>query len=84
MTRVHGTVAVMLWLVLVSTNAAAQDLDPRAYARVPVGMTFTIEGLSSRPGQVPPAPAGEGEKSHMGLFGGVRRTNTRDFSVTKL
>jgi Putative MetA-pathway of phenol degradation len=40
------------WLLLVATSAVAQDLDPRAYAKVPVGFTVAIAGLSFSSGGV--------------------------------
>jgi len=44
--------AIVLSLLLVAAPAAAQDLDPRAYARVPVDATFLISGLSLSHGGV--------------------------------
>ena len=41
-----------LCLLLFMTAAPAQDLDPRAYARVPVDMTFTVAGFSYSHGGV--------------------------------
>jgi hypothetical protein len=51
-TRSHGLVAGVLWLLLLSAPAGAQDLDPRAYAKVPVGFTAVIEGFSFSTGGV--------------------------------
>ena len=42
----------VLWLVLVATSAGAQDLDPRAYAKVPVGFTLATAGVSVSSGGV--------------------------------
>jgi hypothetical protein len=44
--------AIVLSLLLVAAPAAAQDLDPRAYARVPVDATFLISGFSLSHGGV--------------------------------
>ena len=41
-----------LCFALVSTLASAQDLDPRAYAKVPTGLTIAIAGLSFSDGGV--------------------------------
>ena len=42
----------VLGLLLLGTSAAAQDLDPRAYAKVPIGATFAIAGFSFTDGAV--------------------------------
>ena len=42
----------MLWLLLGATSAAAQDLDPRAYAQVPTGLTVAIARASASSGGV--------------------------------
>ena len=47
-----GLATGVLWLLLVTTSAAAQDLDPRAYAKVPVGFTLAIAGVSFSSGGV--------------------------------
>jgi len=44
--------ACFIWLLLFGAAASAQDLDPRAYARVPVGATFAIAGFSFSHGSV--------------------------------
>jgi hypothetical protein len=44
--------AIVLSLLLVAAPAAAQDLDPRAYARVPVNGTFLVSGFSLSHGGV--------------------------------
>lgn len=36
---------VVLCLMLLATSVSAQDLDPRAYARIPVDMTFVVLGF---------------------------------------
>jgi hypothetical protein len=51
--------AVALGLLLLSPGASAQDLDPRAYARVPINATFLVTGLVVSDGAVvtdPTAP----------------------------
>jgi hypothetical protein len=47
-----GLAAGVLWMLLVATSAVAQDLDPRAYAKVPVGFTLAIAGVSFSSGGV--------------------------------
>jgi hypothetical protein len=42
MMRCSRLVAGAIGLLLGATPAAAQDLDPRAYAKVPVGFTVAI------------------------------------------
>ena len=42
----------ILWLLLVPAAAVAQDLDPRAYAKVPVGLTIAIAGSTFSSGGV--------------------------------
>ena len=42
----------VLWLLLVPAAAVAQDLDPRAYAKVPVGITIAIAGSTFSSGGV--------------------------------
>jgi hypothetical protein len=43
--RCSRLVAGAIGLLLGATPAAAQDLDPRAYAKVPVGFTVAIAGV---------------------------------------
>lgn len=52
MTRSHRLMAGAIWALLVPGSAVAQDLDPRAYAKVPVGFTAVIEGFSYSTGGV--------------------------------
>ena len=52
MTRSTCLIAGVLWGLIFPAPAAAQDLDPRAYARAPVGLTFAIAGLSFSSGGV--------------------------------
>jgi hypothetical protein len=42
----------LLWLLLLAAPLAAQDLDPRAYARVPVNGTFLVWGFAVSHGGV--------------------------------
>ena len=42
----------VVWLLLGATSALAQDLDPRAYANVPVNSTFLVSGLAVSHGGV--------------------------------
>lgn len=51
MTRIFG-LAGMLWLSLIATPSVAQDLDPRAYAKAPIGLTGAIAGASFSSGGV--------------------------------
>ena len=44
--------AGLLWLLLLAAPISAQDLDPRAYARVPVNVTFLVTGVSVSHGGV--------------------------------
>ena len=46
MTRCLCFTTGVIWISLVATSAVAQDLDPRAYARVPTGFTLAIAGVS--------------------------------------
>ncbi len=41
-----------LCLLVLTATAPAQDLDPRAYARVPVDMTFAVAGFSYSDGAI--------------------------------
>ena len=53
----------MIWLSLVATSALAQDLDPRAYAQAPTGLTVAIAGVGFSSGGVltdPTVPAQNG------------------------
>ncbi len=52
MTRGLSLTTGVIWISLVATSAVAQDLDPRAYARVPVGFTVAIAGVSFSSGGV--------------------------------
>jgi hypothetical protein len=45
-------VIAVIGLLLIATPAVAQDLDPRAYAKVPTGFTLVIAGLSESSGGV--------------------------------
>jgi hypothetical protein len=42
----------LLWLLLLAAPLAAQDLDPRAYANVPVNSTFLVAGFGLSHGGV--------------------------------
>jgi hypothetical protein len=49
----------VIWLSLVARSTVAQDLDPRAYAQAPTGLTLAIAGVSFSSGGVltdPTAP----------------------------
>ncbi len=63
----HRSVAVVLWLCL-TASAAAQDLDPRAYARVPVGLTFAIAGFGFSSGGVLTDPTLPVENVHADVY----------------
>ena len=52
MMRCSRFAAGAIGLLLGTSSTAAQDLDPRAYARVPVGFTVAIAGLSLSSGGV--------------------------------
>ena len=79
--------AGVLWLVLVAPSAVAQDLDPRAYAKAPVGFTLAIAGVSVSKGGVltdPTVPVENGRAEvwtpsigvaqSFGLFGRTAQT----------
>jgi hypothetical protein len=55
-TRSDRLVADVFWLLLLAASASGQDLDPRAYAKVPVGFTAAIGGISFSTGGVLTAP----------------------------
>ena len=61
-------VAAVLWLLLVATSAVAQDLDPRAYAKVPVGFTLAIAGVSFSSGGVLTDPTLPVENVHADVW----------------
>ena len=64
MKRSHRLAGGVLCLLLVATSAAAQDLDPRAYAKVPVGLTFAIAGFGFSSGGVLTDPTLPIENAH--------------------
>jgi hypothetical protein len=77
----------VVWLLLVATSAVAQDLDPRAYAKVPVGFTIATAGVSASSGGVLIDPTLPVENAHaevwtpsvgiaqsFGLFGRTAQT----------
>jgi len=77
----------VVWLLLGATSAVAQDLDPRAYAKVPVGFTIATAGLSVSSGGVLTDPTLPVENAHakvwtpsvgiaqsFGLFGRTAQT----------
>ena len=68
MTRSHRLVGGVIWLVLVATSAAAQDLDPRTYAKVPVGFTVAIAGFSVSSGGVLTDPTLPVENVHANVW----------------
>ncbi len=68
MTRSHGLVAGVLWLLLVAMPAVAQDLDPRAYAKVPVGLTVAIAGFGFSSGAVLTDPTLPVENVHSDVW----------------
>ncbi len=51
MQRHLGLETGVLWL-LIATSAGAQDLDPRAYAQAPTGLTIAIAGVGFSSGGV--------------------------------
>ena len=55
-------------LLLVATSAVAQDLDPRAYAKVPVGFTIAIAGVSFSSGGVLTDPTLPVENVHADVW----------------
>jgi len=50
--RYSRSVWSIIFLLLISTNLSAQDLDPRAYARVPVDATVLIAGFNYSYGDI--------------------------------
>jgi hypothetical protein len=77
----------VFWLLLGTTSAVAQDLDPRAYAKVPVGFTIATAGISVSSGGVLTDPTLPVENAHakvwtpsvgiaqsFGLFGRTAQT----------
>jgi len=60
----HRLATGALWLLLSGAAASAQDLDPRAYAKVPVGITLTITGFSFSSGGVVTDPTLPAENVH--------------------
>ena len=67
----------VIWLSLVATSAAAQDLDPRAYAQAPTGLTVAIAGVSFSSGGVLTDPTLPAENVHADVLTpsvGVART----------
>jgi hypothetical protein len=50
--RRRTSIAVALGLLLAAVPAAAQDLDPRAYARAPINSTVAITGFAFSSGSV--------------------------------
>jgi len=46
------SIAIALGMLLAAGPAAAQDLDPRAYAKVPINSTVAITGFSFSSGSV--------------------------------
>ena len=58
----------VFWLTLLSTSAVAQDLDPRAYAKVPVGFTLAIAGFSFSSGGVLTDPTLPVENVHADVW----------------
>jgi hypothetical protein len=66
--QIRHTVAGVLWLILIATPALAQDLDPRAYAKVPVGFTIAIVGVSFSSGGVLTDPTLPVENVHADVW----------------
>jgi hypothetical protein len=54
----------VVWLLLGAASAVAQDLDPRAYAKVPVGFTIATAGISVSSGGVLTDPTLPVENAH--------------------
>ena len=54
----------VVWLLIGATSAVAQDLDPRAYAKVPVGFTIATAGVSVSSGGVLIDPTLPVENAH--------------------
>jgi len=58
----------VVWLLLGATSAVAQDLDPRAYAKVPVGFTIATAGVSVSRGGVLVDPSLPVENAHADVW----------------
>ena len=64
MTRSRVLATGAIWLSLITTSAVAQDLDPRAYAQAPIGLTVAIAGISFSSGGVLTDPTVPAEHVH--------------------
>ena len=47
----------LLLTLLISTGAAAQDLEPRTYSNLPVGQNFLVAGYAHSEGEIAPSPS---------------------------
>ena len=47
----------LLLMLLISTGAAAQDLEPRAYSNLPIGQNFLIAAYAHSEGEIAPSPS---------------------------
>jgi hypothetical protein len=77
MTRSRVLATGVIWLSLVGASAVAQDLDPRAYAQAPTGLTVAIAGISFSSGGVLTDPTLPAENVHANVLTpsvGVART----------
>ena len=45
------------WLTLTAGNSKAQDLEPRSYTNIPIGMNFLVLGAAHSTGGVSPSPS---------------------------
>jgi hypothetical protein len=69
--RAHCLACATCLAALAWANAAAQDLEPRAYANAPIGLNFLIASYAYSEGGVVPDPALPIENAQLTLHSGV-------------
>ena len=65
-----GTRGVLLLTVCLAqcvTGAQAQDLEPRSYTNIPIGMNFMVLGYAHSQGEVSPSPGAPVENVQLNI-----------------
>jgi hypothetical protein len=63
--RTAGSVLLVLLSIVISCAADAQEIEPRAYSNIPIGVNFLIAGLTNSSGGLVTDPALPLEDAHL-------------------
>lgn len=65
------TICIAFILSLTSYSAMAQDLEPRSYSNIPIGMNFLVVGYARSQGEVSPSPSAPVEDANLNINSAV-------------